>query len=60
MSITKSKGLSLFKINAMTKEVIKVLTHEGFAFVRECVYFTALNEKNAMRKFDNAIKKITK
>lgn len=60
MSIAKSKGLSLFKINVITRETVKFESLEGFKFEKEYVYFTALNEKNALRKFDNAIKKITK
>lgn len=60
MTKRKSKGLLLFKINAITREIVKLETLEDFKFEKEYVYFTAINERNALRKFDNAIKKITK
>ena len=60
MTKTKNKSLLLFKINAITREIVKLETLEDFKFEKEYVYFTAINERNALRKFDNAIKKITK
>ena len=70
-SIRPQKGHTLFELNLKTKE-IKPATFEELDFVvnqitngkkkkvimqTDCIYISALNEKNALRKFFKSIKK---